>query len=156
MTEIQTQVVATDHTPTAGIRRVVPASEISSFFDFAYTTVVQAIQDQGASIVGPAYARYFSVPGETFDLEAGFPISISTPIAPTADIVVDSLPAGRAARAVHFGSYDALAESWQKLDAWIQAQGLNRTGPMWEVYVTMPTPDANPEDMRTDLFVSVA
>jgi len=151
--ERQTQFVQTQHTPTAGMRRIVPAKDISSFFDMAYTAVVQEIQKQGGSIAGPAYARYFSIPGETFDLEAGFPTVQA--ITATADLVVDALPAGRAARAVHFGSYDGLPEAWQQLDSWIQQRGLTRTGPMWEVYVTMPTPDADPADMRTDLFVSV-
>ena len=153
MTNFEPQVVETAHTPTAGVRRVVPASEIASFFDFAYTAVVQAIEEQGASIIGPAFARYFSVPTETFDLEAGFPTN--TAIASSADVNADWLPAGRAARAVHLGSYDGLAEAWQQLDSWIEAQGLTRTGPMWEVYVTMPTPDADPANMRTDLYVSV-
>lgn len=154
MTDFQTQVVETAYTPTAGIRREVPAGQISSFFDYAYTAVVQAIEASGALIAGAAFARYFAVPSETFDLEAGFPIS--APITSSGEIVADALPAGRAARAVHFGPYDQLPTAWQQLDSWITEQGLTRTGAMWEVYVTMPTPDADPADMRTDLFVSVA
>ncbi|MDO8733223.1 MAG: hypothetical protein Q7L55_11760 [Actinomycetota bacterium] len=38
---------------------------------------MQEIQEQGASIAGPASARYFSVPAKTFDLEAGFPTGIA-------------------------------------------------------------------------------
>ncbi len=140
--------------PTAGIRRVVPASEITSFFDFAYTQAAEAIQEQGASITGPAFARYFSVPAETFDLEAGFPTN--TPIEAKGEVKVDSLPAGRAARAVHLGSYDGLAAAWEQLYSWVHDHGLTPTGATWEIYVTMPTPDADAAGMRTDLFVSVA
>ncbi|MDO9485916.1 MAG: GyrI-like domain-containing protein [Actinomycetota bacterium] len=153
MTEFATQVVQTTQTHTAGIRRVVPAHDIASFFDYAYTAVVEEIQAQGASIIGPGFARYFSVPAETFDLEAGFPTDTS--VTSTDEVIADVLPAGRAARAVHLGSYDGLALAWMQLDSWIEEQGLTRTGPMWEVYVTMPTPDANPDDMRTDLFIAV-
>ena len=153
MAEIQTETVETALTPTAGIRRVVPADEISTFFDFAYTAVVQAIQEQGASIAGPAFARYFSIPSTTFDLEAGFPTDV--PIKGEGDVVADWLPAGRAARAVHFGPYDRLPETWDHLHSWIKEHGYQPTGPIWEVYVTMPTPGADPADMRTDIFISV-
>ena len=153
MNQIQTQIVQTNATPTAGIRRVVAATDIAAFFDHAYTAVVQAVQQQGGVITGPAFARYFSVPSDTFDLEAGFPTEAA--LNATGELVIDSLPAGLAARAVHLGSYDRLPQAWQELDAWIQEQGLVRSGPMWEVYVTMPTPEGNPEDMRTDVFVAV-
>ena len=39
--------------------------------------------------------------------------------------------------------------------AWVDEQGLTPAGPMWEVYVTDPTPEMDPASLRTDLFVLV-
>ena len=54
------------------------------------------------------------------------------------------------------GSYDELGRSWQRLTTWIAEQGLQPAGPMWEVYVTEPTPETDPVTLRTDLFCIVA
>ena len=153
MADTEIELVQTTLMPTAGFRRKVPAAEISSFFDFAYAFVAQAIQEQGAAIAGPAFARYFSIPTDTFDLEAGFPTD--RPMTAHGELTVDWLPAGSAARAVHIGSYDRLPETWEQLHTWIHEHGLKPSGPMWEAYVTMPTPDGDPADMRTDIFISV-
>jgi effector-binding domain-containing protein len=68
------------------------------------------------------------------------------------EVVASSLPGGDVARLSHLGSYDRLSESWGRLGTWIGEQG-RRPGPrFWEVYVTEPTPEADPASMRTDLY----
>ena len=52
---------------------------------------------------------------------------------------------------VHAGSFDGLSEAWQRLGAWIGGQGLTPANDYWEVYVTEPSPDMDPADLRTEL-----
>jgi effector-binding domain-containing protein len=136
-------------TPTAVIRGVVPMNELANFFDRSFTTLATVAVDQNVAIAGPAYALYHAVPTDTADLEVGFPVS--GPIEPTDGVEAGSLPAGRVARAIHQGGYDQLGSSWGQLEQWIRDQGLEPTTPLWEVYVTEPRPDMDPDELRTEL-----
>ena len=55
------------------------------------------------------------------------------------------------ARLVHEGSFDQLGSSWGRLAEWIAAAGTAPGEDFWEVYVTEPSPDMNPVDLRTEL-----
>jgi effector-binding domain-containing protein len=57
---------------------------------------------------------------------------------------------------VHVGAFDGLGESWGRLGEWIGAQGLIPGADMWEVYVTEPSPDMDPADLRTELCWTIA
>ncbi|MFD9097592.1 GyrI-like domain-containing protein [Streptomyces collinus] len=45
-------------------------------------------------------------------------------VRPQAGVVAGSLPAGRVARLTHFGSFDALGSSWQRLHSWMRERQL--------------------------------
>lgn len=137
-------------TTTAVIHGVVPMSEIADFFDRAFSELATLLDEQGVAPSGPAFARYAGAPGDTADLEVGFPVGAS--VSPQGGMVPSALPAGRVARLIHAGSYDQLGDSWGSLGAWIAEQGLTPSGDMWEIYVTEPSPDMDPGDLRTELF----
>lgn len=140
-------------TTTAVIHGVVPMSEIAGFFDRSFSELPKVLAEQGITPTGPAFARYAGPPGETVDLEVGFPTS--DPVSPSGDVHASSLPAGRAAQVVHAGGFDRLGETWGRLGAWIAEQGLEPGPDLWEVYVTEPSPDMDPADLRTELSWTV-
>lgn len=140
-------------TTTAAIHGVVPMAEINDFFDRSFSELATVLERQGTAPAGPAYARYAGPPGETADLEVGFPVQ--GPVAPEGQVHPSSLPGGPVARLVHTGGYDQLGESWGRLGAWIAEQGLTPGAVFWEVYVTEPNPDMDPSDLRTELFWTV-
>jgi effector-binding domain-containing protein len=144
------QVVDVPTTLTAVIAGVVPMDQIANFFDRSFTALAWTIGEQGASITGPAFARYHGPPSATADLEVGFPTDRE--LRPQGDVRAGSLPGGRVARVVHHGGYDGLGAAWQRLAEWIAAQGLTPTQALWEVYVTEPSPDMDPADLRTELY----
>ena len=55
------------------------------------------------------------------------------------------------ARLVHLGSYDRLVASWERLGSWMGEHGLTPGPVLWEVYVTEPSPDMDPADLRSEL-----
>lgn len=134
---------------TAVIKGDVPAAEITDFFDTAFTRLPEFLAAQGVLIAGPAFARYFSAPAETYDLEVGF--ATDRKIVSGDGIEASSLPDGRVARVVHEGGFDTLGESWIGLANWIVAQGLQEGPSSWEVYLTEPSPDMDPAELRTEL-----
>ncbi|MCK0112142.1 GyrI-like domain-containing protein [Ornithinimicrobium sp. F0845] len=137
--------------PTAVVRRTGGMEELRDFYDSAYGAVAQALGRQGVAPAGAAFGYYLSMPTERFDLEAGFPTA--APISGDGDVVASELPAGVVACGVHAGGFEGLGDSWGALMAWVAEQGRTPEGRMWEVYVTEPTPDSDPETMRTELYL---
>jgi effector-binding domain-containing protein len=141
--------VATTSQTTAVIRGQVPVTELATFFDRSFGALGEALAQQDVEIAGPAFARYEGPPGETAVLEVGFPTR--GVVEPVGEIVASSLPEGEVARAVHHGSYDDLGESWARVQAWMGERGLAPSPVLWEVYVTEPSPEMDPNDLRTEL-----
>jgi effector-binding domain-containing protein len=137
-------------TSTAVIRAVVPMTGIAEFFDRSFTTLADVLAGQNVAITGPAFALYHGQPTDTADLEVGFPTD--EPVTPAEGVEAGSLPEGRAARLVHHGGYDQLGSSWGQLARWMSEQGLEPAASCWEVYVTQPSPEMDPADLRTELI----
>ena len=147
-------VVEHGDTTTAVISGVVPMTELASFFDRSFTSLAATLGEQDIAITGPAYARYHGRPTDTADLEVGFPTV--DPVEPADDVRPGTLPAGRVARLVHHGAYDRLGEAWGRLESWIAEQGLTPGPVLWETYVTEPSPEMDPADLRTELSWTLA
>jgi effector-binding domain-containing protein len=153
LSEVQTkpELTTIPEAATAVIRAVVPLSDLPSFFDRAFPTIGAALGASGATSTGPAFAYYLREPDDSCELEVGFPVD--GVIQPTGDAVASRLPGGRVATVVHQGGYDGLQKSWTRLQEWVQEQGLTPVGGFWEVYLTEPSPDGDPADNRTALYL---
>ena len=149
-------VVEVEPTTTAVVRSVVPTTGLADFFDRAFGQLGAALAEQGVAPTGAAFALYHRAPDDTADLEVGFPTAGA--IEPRGDVEPSRLPGGRVARAVHAGSFDGLGDAWGRLLDWVRAEGLEPgpTEAFWEVYLTEPSPDMDPADLRTELNRPVA
>ena len=52
---------------------------------------------------------------------------------------------------VHHGGYDELSVSWERLRAWMDDGDVTAGPVFWEVYLTEPSPNMDPADLRTEL-----
>lgn len=147
-------VVQLDSQTTAVIAAQISMDALVAFFDTSFGRLAAVLDAQGVAPTGAAFAWYRNPPTDVFDLEVGFPTA--TPIEQDGDVVPGTLPAGPAATAVHAGSFDDLGQSWGALFEWVAAQGLTPSGPLWEVYLTEPSPDMDPADLRTALYLPLA
>ncbi|PPG33320.1 GyrI-like domain-containing protein [Pseudoclavibacter sp. RFBB5] len=136
----------------------VSMGDLRALFDTTFQAMGAAIGADKVHPAGPALAVYHGDPSQTFDVEIGFPVteSVREKII-VGDIAIQNswLPAGPAAGATHLGSFDGLGESWGRLMQDVADSG-EAPGSMVEIYVTEPSPDMNPDDLRTDLIVSLA
>ena len=143
-------VVTLASTPTAVVKHAgVSIADLPSLFDAGF----MAIATSGAQIVGPAFALYRGNPASSLDIEIGFPVvaPLASPVSGPQLVEPSTLPGGRALTLSHFGSYDSLHEGWERLMA---EPTTRESAPScyFEVYVTEPTPDADPATLRTDLY----
>lgn len=58
---------------------------------------------------------------------------------------------GRAARIVHVGPYESLADSWNRLEAYIAARGLKSAGDPWEAFLSDPA-DTPEDELVTNIY----
>lgn len=70
-------------------------------------------------------------------------------------MIGSTLPGGRVAVLTHLGPYETLPSAWNQLMQFLDERGLRPGSHYGEVYVTEPTPTADPATMRTDIFVSL-
>ena len=145
----QPRVVAVEQVTTAGVRGLVAMSDLSTFFDESFRVLGRVIADQGVEIAGSAFGYYRGEITDTVDVTVGFPTD--RPIEPAGSAEPGQLPGGRVARLVHAGSFDDLGEAWQRLASWIGAAGMTPAEEYWEVYLTEPSPEMDPADLRTEL-----
>ena len=140
------EIVTLEPRPVALLRETVRMDALTAYYDRAFHTVMSTVGAQGVSIAGPPVGVYYGMPSETVDVAAGFPTD--RPIAPDAGVTPETLPGGRAAQILHVGSYDALQETYGRLQQWLGEQGLTPGPVMWETYLTEPD-DAHPEATQT-------
>lgn len=145
----QPEVVTVEPAVTATVRGTVPMEELTSFYDSSFHTLGRVLAEQGVEMAEAPFGLYHGRPADTVDLEVGF--CTDQIIESSGDAHPSRLPGGRVARLVHAGSYDSLGEAWGRLGEWIGQQGLTPGGALWEVYLTEPSPEMDPGDLRTEL-----
>ncbi len=115
-----------------------------------YTDIPRAIDDLFAWVTRQGLApsmvvgtRYFSDPRDTPPAWEAF-VEVTPPSAPPPqpgpndDFGVRELPAVTVAATVHRGPYDGLRRAYERLEAWLAANGYVGDGPPEEVYVSAP------------------
>lgn len=138
-------------------RETIPTSEMRGYFDRAFGQAAGALAEAGVRPVGAARAYYFSDLAETVDLAGGFPVPADAVDALEESVpeLLHHVPESRVITTRHLGSYDSLAATWQETVEHVRDLGLETGLVFWEEYVTMPTPEADPAEMITDIFITV-
>lgn len=139
-------------TPTLAVRFRAPAAELPQEFPRAYARVIAAMQRLGVMPAGPPYALYRDMNMSHPAVEAGFPVSAPQP--GEGDVQASELPAGKVATCLHVGSYESIAETYERLTVWLQQQKLTVAGPMYECYLNSPE-DTPEHALQTKIFIPV-
>lgn len=134
---------------TAVVRGRVPVEGLRDFFDSSFRALSEALARQEVDVLGPAFGVFRGPLGDSTDLEVGFPVDGE--IRADGDVVPASLPGGPAARLTHVGGFEGLPASWDRLEAWLRERGLFPAELHWESYVTRPSPEMDPVELRTEL-----
>lgn len=147
--------------PTAVVEaRNVPMEDLPAVFDATFSRLFPALQDAEKEIAAPAFALYTRRPSDTVDVEVGLPLTSglkqSLPLGEDLIAIPSQLPGGSVAALSYTGAYSGLSEAWAAFVNETVAAGRHPGLPFVEVYVTEPSHDMDPADLRTDLFLTLA
>jgi len=129
-----------------------PFSEIEKII----TQLMKAIQEQNIPPAGAMIGIYYNSPDEVtkaedLEWEVGFPVAPQVVVqAPLEKKQWEFTPV---ASAIHTGPYEETGQTIFKILKWMEDNKLIQTGPVLERYLTMPTPETKPEELRTEVWV---
>jgi AraC family transcriptional regulator len=137
--------------PALVIRRRIGRDEIAATLGEVLPALFAHAQRHGLAMTGPPFARYPEIGMGSMVIEGGVPVA--EPGSGDADAGIEALtiPAGRAAVAIHRGPYERLQETHQAIEAWLHAEGHAAGGPPWETYLTDPGEYPDPETWETEI-----
>jgi effector-binding domain-containing protein len=144
------EIIEIEPQQVAVVRGAVALDRLPDFFGSAFTAVMAALEAQGVAPTGPPFGYYPTHPTEVVEVEAGFPTASA--IDAQGDVVPAILPGGRAVSCVHVGPYDTLTQTYAELEAWVADQGLEPAAGMWEIYLSDPASEPDPNTWRTQII----
>lgn len=107
----------------------------------------------GITPVGGPLTRYFTYGTDEIELEAAVPVDQELPEA--GGIINSDLPGGLHATTVHAGPYEGIGAAYDAITDWVQANDYRVAGAPWEIYLTDPMEEKDPENWRTGVFFPI-
>jgi effector-binding domain-containing protein len=133
--------------PIAGIAERVAPSDLSAAISSLLGEVWKHLNSESILTTGHNVILYNGPANPDFD--ALFGVEVHQRFTPASRIIAAATPGGPVAMAVHWGEYTGLPEAHAKVRQWLDAQGLRRAGPSWEVYSDW---NDDTKKLRTDIF----
>jgi len=117
--------------------------------------LMQASQSQnvfpGGALIGIYYNSPEEVKPEDLEWEIGFPVTPQ--VTPQAPLEKKQWSLTQVASAFHLGPYEKTGETITKIYEWMKENNLVQNGPVLERYLTMPTPETKPEDLKSEIWI---
>ena len=131
-----------------------PYTEISN----KIAALMDATRMQNIHPSGLLFTVYYNSPEEVspeeLEWEVGFPVMAQ--VAQTREpLIRKQWLFTRVASAVHVGPYENVGETIMQMMEWMAGNNYVPDGPVLERYLNMPTPDTNPADYRTEVWIPV-
>jgi effector-binding domain-containing protein len=143
------QIVQTTTQIAAVIHLTVPRSDMVKVFGPASGELMAALKAQGIKPEGPIFAHHLKMSADNFDFELG--VKVATPVKTAGRVKPGELPAAKVARTVYSGPYEGLPAAWGEFTKWIEANGQEKAGDLWELYSVGPQSTPDPMGWRTEL-----
>lgn len=142
----EAEIVENDSIRIAGIRHRLRAVELRAWTRRTLPAVSSALRRSGLRPRGAPIAMLRPVDDGGFEAFLGYPVD-ATPWG--AELEHETIPAGEAARAVHFGPYESVLATYDRLFEWVVGHGRTPEPLMWEQYVVGPPLTQAPQSWRT-------
>ena len=149
--DVELQQIASQ--PVAVVRFEVAPDQLSAKLAEVLPAVYTYLAESGIE-PGMPVSRYYSVSDDVLDMEAGMPVP--EPVTGRGDIVGAELPGGSVAMTWHTGPYDQLDKAHQALTEWATSHDRQPVEGLWEIYVTDPGQEPDPNRWKTQVFLPLS
>lgn len=127
--------------------------DVPSRMKILYDELLVFIAKSGISLENRPIAIYHKLSDKRVVFELGIPIDEA--VLPAGRIKVKTMPAGNNVVAEYYGSYDTLEDGHNAVQQWLMRYRRKVSGYPWELYVTDPTTEPNPNKWLTRIFYPV-
>ena len=124
---------------------------VSAAMGEAFGKVMGFVTEQGIAPAGAPMAVYYGYDPGTLQFRAGLPVAAGDTDKAAGEIKAGVTPAGTVVSFTHVGPYRTLRDSYEKLMAHVEKEGLKLAAPTWEVYVDDPG-EVDEAVLRTEVF----
>ncbi len=140
------------------IRESAPIASIPERMGKIFSEILTFIGKKGIALAGAPFAYWHNMNSDSiskgiFDMECGFPINV--PVEGEGRIKRSKLPGGQVITAMHIGSYETLAETYEVVMSWIKENGYQVEENMWETYLTNPAEEPDKSKWMTKIFLPI-
>lgn len=135
------------------------ASAVAQALASAFAEIIRYMSDHELESGGQPMALTWQRDTEGYEFTAALPVTGEPPEPDTADesenaVTWGQSPAGKAVRIVHVGPYEALPDTYDALESYLAAHGLETTGLSWEHYISDPA-DTVADERITHVYVQL-
>lgn len=88
------------------------------------------------------------------DVEAGIQLDDSI-YSESKRVTLNKIDTGNVVTATHYGAYDRLPETYFSINEWMRRNSVEIIGAPWEVYVTDPSLEPNPDKWKTEIYFPI-
>ena len=83
------------------------------------------------------FIAYYNMDMQNLDVEIGMPVA--APLSPRGDMVAGTIAAGLAISCMYQGPYHDMGPTYAEMEQWLQEQGYQVAGPVYEMYYNDPS-----------------
>ncbi len=134
--------------PVLMMRTRTPAQGLPAVLGQCYGKIWTHMVAVGGQPGGAPYVAYFNMDMNDLDLEIGFPVNGELP--GQGEVQAGALPAGKVATILFTGPYPSMADAYNALNEYMQANALQPTGTVYEFYLNDPA-QTPPERLQTQI-----
>lgn len=162
-------VVEMQSQPVVAVEKVASTMAMPFLMGKTYSRLLQYIASKGASMEGMPYAMYKNVNWQEvtglkgfwanlkmmfhkWDFDIGMPVTNA--IEGEGDIVAKTIPAGRYLKATHYGPYQGVSKTYDKMMAYAKENNLTVSDYAFEMYINDPK-QVKKEEIETEVCISL-
>ena len=130
------EVVETAAQPALFIRTVTPVGNLPQELGKAFSAIMQYLGELGEQPADAPFTAYYNMDMELLEVEIGFPVTKALP--GRGDIAAGEIPAGKKVTTMYKGPYTKMEPVYDALSRYMQENGLEPTGVVYEYYFNSP------------------
>lgn len=151
--DLNVSIVSLESMQAVSIRDHCPAAELSKKYAEIYGELGGMMKKQSLGFASHPFGIYHNFSPGDVDVEAGIPVS-GSPVSEGRAVVMKTY-SGKAVKIDFFGHYSKLSAGWDVLSKYLKDNGLKPAAPCFEIYVSDPEKEPDPDKWLTEIYCPV-